>query len=663
MSLCFVFLMAILSADAFSAPRILKVAAQESSPYISKFGEERGYFYEIVTRAFADAGYQLDIQFYPSLRATKMVQTGERDILIPSTFTEADAEVLAYSRPLNGSSAGYIKLKNTPDSVLPTHNRVLSGPKTPPVSEDHLQVIGKSNSDKTIQLLDMLNQKRVPYIIADKLVAADVVVSKRPHLVGKLEFVNPPLSQIDFHVAFSKKNPDYKFVLDAFDKALETMKRNGSYEKILIRYGAQTVQETGNTLVIGTVANVDMKLLEELSPQFLKSRPGVHIRWNIIEENLLRKRIFSNIAMNDNAFDIITIGQNETRVYAKKGWIAPLAPTAVSYDVNDLLPFLRKDLSVGGKLFALPFYGESSMTYYRQDLFKAKSLVMPAQPTYSEIRSLASKVHDPKAGVYGICLRGKAGWGENSASITSMVKAFGGRWFDEDWQPQLMSSKWHDAVHFYMDLAKEFGPPDSYRNGYNENLKLFAEGHCGIWIDATVAASFLTDKTHSLVAQSVGFAASPQHKAGLSTNWKWTWAFAISSMSPKKALAQEFMEWATSKEYIDLVAAKRGWLLAPPGTRTSTYKNPKYLSAAPFGKFVYEILTSLPKIASDSRSNAQLVEMDVTEFPALGNAFGSHMSDVMKGKSTVEEALQLSQREVKSIMYHSGYYTNTPAFR
>jgi sorbitol/mannitol transport system substrate-binding protein len=45
------------------------------------------------------------------------------------------------------------------------------------------------------------------------------------------------------------------------------------------------------------------------------------------------------------------------------------------------------------------------------------------------------------------------------------------------------------AVTFYVDLLKKYGPPGA-ANGFNENLALF-NGKCGMWIDATVAASFV----------------------------------------------------------------------------------------------------------------------------------------------------------------------------
>jgi len=49
---------------------------------------------------------------------------------------------------------------------------------------------------------------------------------------------------------------------------------------------------------------------------------------------------------------------------------------------------------------------------------------------------MRQEAHRQVAGVYGICLRGKAGWGENMAFLTAMANSYGARWFDEKWQPQ-----------------------------------------------------------------------------------------------------------------------------------------------------------------------------------------------------------------------------------
>jgi sorbitol/mannitol transport system substrate-binding protein len=101
---------------------------------------------------------------------------------------------------------------------------------------------------------------------------------------------------------------------------------------------------------------------------------------------------------------------------------------------------------MSGKLYAAPFYGESSMTMYRTDLFKKAGLSMPEKPTWDFVVDAAKKLTDKSAGVYGICLRGKAGWGENMAFLTAMANSLGARWFDKKWQPQFDTPEWKTTL-------------------------------------------------------------------------------------------------------------------------------------------------------------------------------------------------------------------------
>jgi ABC-type glycerol-3-phosphate transport system substrate-binding protein len=128
------------------------------------------------------------------------------------------------------------------------------------------------------------------------------------------------------------------------------------------------------------------------------------------------------------------------------------------------------------------------MTYYRKDLVEKAGMTMPDQPTYPQIKEMAAKIHDPANQVYGICLRGKPGWGENMALISTMVNTFGGQWFDQNWNAKIDSPEWKEAVSFYIDLLKNYGPPGASSNGFNENLAMFSNGQCGMWIDGWVSA-------------------------------------------------------------------------------------------------------------------------------------------------------------------------------
>src|SRR5450432_3162696 len=329
------------------------------------------------------------------------------------------------------------------------------------------------------------------------------------------------------------------------------------------------------TLTIATVNNGDMIRMQKLTDDFTKANPDITLNWVTLEENALRQKVTMDIAAKGGQFDVLTIGTYEVPIWAKKGWLVPLDNLGADYDAKDLLPKISDAVTVSGKLYAAPFYGESSMVMYRTDLFQKAGLTMPEKPTWDFVIDAAKKLTDKTASVYGICLRGKAGWGENMAFLTAMSNSFGARWFDEKWQPQFDSPEWKKTLTTYVDLMKAAGPPGASSNGFNENLALFNSGKCGMWIDATVAASFVTGKD-STVADKVGFALAPDKGLGKRGNWLWAWSLAIPAGSQKVDAAEKFVAWATGKHYLDLVASKEGWANVPPGTRTSLYTNPEY---------------------------------------------------------------------------------------
>jgi sorbitol/mannitol transport system substrate-binding protein len=417
------------------------------------------------------------------------------------------------------------------------------------------------------------------------------------------------------------------------------------------------VAASAGELVIATVNNGHMIEMQKLTPHFEKANPGVKVKWVTLEEGTLRSRVTTDIATKGGQFDVMTIGMYETPIWAKKGWLNELKPDA-AYDVDDLLPAMRNGLSVDGKLYAAPFYGESSMLMYRKDLTDKAGIKFAERPTWNEVRDAAAKIHDPKNGVYGICLRGKPGWGDNMAFLTTMANSFGAQWFDMSWKPQLESKPWKDAVTFYVDLLKNYGPPGSSANSFNEILALYNEGKCGMWIDATIAASFITDPKQSKVADKVAFAQGPQAVTSKGANWLWAWALGIPASTKNAADAQKFIAWATSKDYINLVAKEKGWAAVPTGTRKSTYANPEFLKAAKFADAEKKAIDSAnPNDSTLPKSPYVGVQFAaIPEFQAIGIAVGQQMSAALAGKVTVDAALKASQAAADREMRKGGYY-------
>jgi len=410
-------------------------------------------------------------------------------------------------------------------------------------------------------------------------------------------------------------------------------------------------------ITVATVNNGHMIEMQKLTPDFEKTNPGIKVKWVTLEESVLRQNVTQDIANKSGLYDVMTIGMYEAPIWGQRGWLQPIDASG-DYDEKDILPSIRSGLSYDGTLYGAPFYGESSMIMYRKDLVKNAGMEIHDHDSWDHIRDVAKAVNDPSKGIYGICLRGKAGWGDNMALVTTIANSFGGRWFDENWKPEINSPEWKKAVSFYVDLLSKYGPPGSSSNSFNENLALFNEGKCGMWIDATIAASFVTDPKQSKVADQVAFAQAPQEVTQKGSNWLWAWALAVPVATKHEAAAQKFIRWATSKDYVKLVAKDAGWASVPTGTRESTYQNPAFQKAAVFANAELAAIKSAdPKDSTLKPSPYVGVQFaSIPEFQAIGTTTGQMISGALAGAMTVEQALDNAQKAAERQMRQAGYY-------
>ena len=409
------------------------------------------------------------------------------------------------------------------------------------------------------------------------------------------------------------------------------------------------------TITIATVNNGDMVRMQGYTDQFT-AETGIAVEWVTLEENVLRQRVTTDITTNGGQFDIMTIGMYEAPIWGSNDWLVPLDGLSEEYNVGDILPAMAGGLSYDGTLYAAPFYGESSMVMYRTDLMEAAGLEMPDAPTWDFIREAAAAMTDRDNDVNGVCLRGKPGWGEGGAFITAMSNSFGARVVDEEWNAQLDSAEWAATLNFFNDMMQESGPAGFATNGFTENLNLFNQGLCGMWIDATVAASFVTNPDDSTVADSVGFALAPDNGLGVRSNWLWAWALAIPAGTQQQDEAMQFIEWATSTGYIDMVAENEGWANVPPGARQSLYDNPEY-QAVPFAQMTLDsILSADPTSPTvDPVPYVGVQFMAIPEWAGMWTEVSQEFSNAYAGQQSIEDALANGQAIVNEALEAAGY--------
>ncbi|WSU55780.1 sugar ABC transporter substrate-binding protein [Streptomyces sp. NBC_01092] len=414
--------------------------------------------------------------------------------------------------------------------------------------------------------------------------------------------------------------------------------------------GGSGNEKSVNVLMVN---NPQMLDLEKLTKSNFTKQTGIKVNYTVLPENDVRDKISQEFSSQAGTYDVASISNFEAPIYGVNGWLAPLDDIAEdsAFDQSDILAPIQEGLTANdGKLYAEPFYGESSFLMYRKDVFQAKGLRMPSHPTWAQVEELAAEADGAMPEMKGICLRGMPGWGQLSGVLTTVVNTYGGTWFTKDWKAQVNGAGFTEATQLYTNLVRKHGEPGAAQAGFAECLNSFQQGRTAMWYDATSAAGLLETKD-SPVAGKVGYVAAPVNKTK-SSGWLYSWAWGIQKASKRQAAAAKFIEWASSKKYEDLVGARLGWARVPAGKRASTYTNSDYRkAAAPFYQAARDALTSAdprnPGVQPRPTVGIQFVA--IPEFPDLGTKVSQLIAGVIAGRTTVTAALNEGQKLAEKV--------------
>ncbi len=401
------------------------------------------------------------------------------------------------------------------------------------------------------------------------------------------------------------------------------------------------------------VNNPQMIDLEKLTAEFFTPDTGITVNFTTLPENDVRDQISQEFTRQAGQYDVASLSNFEIPIYAENGWVAPMddfIDADPDFKQNDILEPMIESLSYEDSVYGQPFYGESSFLMYRKDVVEAEGLTVPDNPTWDEVAQLAADLDEAEPGMSGICLRGLAGWGQVMAPLSTVVNTFGGTYFAENWDAQVDSPEFTEAVTFYTDLVKEYGENGAAQAGFTECLNNLSQGSSAMWYDATSAAGSL-EADGSPVQGKIGYVAAPT-KETASSGWLYTWAWGIQEASTNKDAAWEFISWASSAEYEALVGEEIGWSSVPAGKRASTYTNTDYLEVA--GSFAEPTKAAIEAAdpmnpGTQPRPAPGIQFVGIPEFPALGTSISEDISGVIAGQGTVDEALAAGQEAAEAV--------------
>lgn len=431
---------------------------------------------------------------------------------------------------------------------------------------------------------------------------------------------------------------------------------------LFLAVGAQAFAETIN---IALANNPISQALAKLTNEKYRA-PGVTVNVAVLPENDLRQKLTTEASVGGTTYDMFYFGPYEAQTWAKNGWLENLEPyfSALSadkqkwYDRADLIQGMLGSVSLKGQAYALPFYGESSFIMYNKALFAAKNLKMPDAPTWDQIYDLAKKINDPAKGIVGMTMRGAPGWGMSGAPFVTIVNAFGGRFYDMNWNATVDTPEQRGAWQMYKKILREAGQKDILSYTYNECIALMQSGKCGIYYDATSIAPPL-ESAGSAVRGKVGYALAPHQKMQSNTSWLWNWSMGINpkSTASKKQAVFDYMLWATSKEYIKMtVDTDPTGSSTPPANRSSTYKLAAYKNA-PYAAATLKALESMdfthPTLQPVPYVGLQYIA--IPEFADAGTQMTQWLADYVVDKISLDEAIKKTNDLFNQVAVDGGY--------
>ena len=416
---------------------------------------------------------------------------------------------------------------------------------------------------------------------------------------------------------------------------------------------------TVQTIDVWVVDNGTTDTIQRLTAEHFTAQTGIAVNFVELTQPEIRER---TVGTSHGEFtDVFTIDAFEAAQFGGvNGWTQDLTPFAEAdpdYDLDDITPAIRELNSLSTSFrgseptlgfYAAPFLAESSVIMFNQEIMDAAGIAVPEQPTWQEIAEIAQLVHTDD--VAGICLRTMPGWNDLGATLTTVVNTFGGTWLEsnEDGtpsEPQINQpdSDFRAATEFYVDLHQNFGP-DTADATFPQCLELMESGRVAMWFDSTEAARVLNT---GALAGNLGVARAPTGPTGLPGGGLWSWGFAIPGGAENSEAGWEFIRWATSQEFIELVGEQDGWENAPGGTRLSTYDNPDYQDAneSYANVALEELLAADPSNPGTTpRPGLPGVQfVGIPEFQDIATRCTQEISAAITGDITVDEALDACQ--------------------
>jgi multiple sugar transport system substrate-binding protein len=409
---------------------------------------------------------------------------------------------------------------------------------------------------------------------------------------------------------------------------------------VLVLWGCGAAPpESGVSLVLAGGSGPEEAFAQKQLREFQRLHPDIRVTYQATPSSASERHTLYVTWLSSRSPDIDVLNLDVIWVpeFAAAGWLLPLDPALAAgrLSLDDFLPPGLASSRYQGRLFALPWFADAGILYYRQDLYAAVGL--PPPRTFKDlvqVRGLQEKFGLP----FGLLFSGQAYEGLVCVAL-EFIWSNGGAIFDPDGNLVLDSSRNRQALEALVNLIYRDGvSPLAVTTFQEEDCRhAFEQGYAVLMRNWPYAYPLL-NRPGSRVAGKFGVLPLVHGAGGAPTSCFGGGCLGINAFSRHPHESWQLVQFLLTRENLKKRAQVLGML--PPVI--SLYNDPDLLRQFPYLRDLKDVF-----INARPRPITPL-------YSFIGESLRVHFSRALTRQETPQEALERAQAEIAAALRRFG---------
>jgi multiple sugar transport system substrate-binding protein len=391
-------------------------------------------------------------------------------------------------------------------------------------------------------------------------------------------------------------------------------------------------EKSGEIEIIFAAGNDPSGATAALIDEYNEAHPGVLVKFQAMPANTDTQHdaYVTYLSAHESNIDLYSLDVIWTAEFARAGWIVELPEGFVPED--EFLSGPLQSVTYKGDVYAVPWFTDAGVLYYRKDLLDAAGLNVPE--TWDEFRTACRKVAVP-AGIEGFVWQG-ARYEGLVCDFLEFLWGVGGTLETETVleHPEEAERGVIKALNLMLGFIEDGITPEGVLTYKEEDSRrLFTEGQA-LFLRNWPYVWSMVEGEESKIKGAAGVARLPHAKGQTSYSTIGGWNVALSSYCKHQEEALEFLRFITGERSLKERAIKGGYL----PTRKATYRDGDVLAANPYFAHFFEVFQNTrtrprsphyPRMSDAIQENVHKVLTGEIEPEAGAHEMVSRLSEIM----------------------------------